>query len=731
MYKDIIRLLDNRRLKEALTQMTVYAGRTADWQLKNEIETLHTSYHLMLQYASQGMKDPNKKRMYGEMIQTAYELTDRTLRTLEAAGGQGTYYDIVRTFAVRPPHTLAELQMQLETYTEDIATAPALYFDERERETQMDAMRKKHTEAIDELFDKVWTSAQWSEAELTEAIGMTESVMIAPADIAVMVSAVTMSLLHTFDARKFSFLIHTYRRGEVLTGQRALIGIALVCYYQQQRILLYPSATSALEALCEDPRFTAEMHRVQIQLLQSARETQKIDKKMREEIIPGMMKNPKLKRPRIGMEEAEDAEDSNPEWEEWIDKSGMADKLRELGEMQMAGADVYMSTFAQLKNFPFFRKVAHWFYPFDPQHPEVARLYGQYDEKSLSILDVLMKSDIFCNSDKYSFSLTLAQLPESQRQLMKQQLGMQADLSEEVKERIREIASSEVRAEFVTRQYIQDLYRFFKLWMKRYEMHDIFQDKLDLWNLPSLSSALRHRDYIGKLADYLFAHDYLDEAGILYGYSLENYTPNHAELWQKTGYIHQRQGHYEEAIRHYLQADLIDPDKEWNNRHLAQCYKKWGNYEKAVGYYKKVEQVQRDNLNLSLHIGQCLIELGRYDEALNYFYKVEYLSDKPQNARRALGWCLFITGKYGDAQKYYDKLTAEPQPIKEDWLNAGHVYYLLGETPRAIECYRKAQAMCESHEEFIALFRQDKEVLLEQGLEETDIYIVTDYINEE
>ena len=45
---------------------------------------------------------------------------------------------------------------------------------------------------------------------------------------------------------------------------------------------------------------------------------------MREEIIPEMMKNPKLNLEGLD----EDAEDHNPEWEEWIDRSGITDKLR-------------------------------------------------------------------------------------------------------------------------------------------------------------------------------------------------------------------------------------------------------------------------------------------------------------------------------------------------------------------------------------------------------------------
>lgn len=109
---------------------------------------------------------------------------------------------------------------------------------------------------------------------------------------------------------------------------------------------------------------------------------------MREEIIPEMMKNPKLNLEGLD----EDAEDHNPEWEEWIDRSGITDKLRELGELQMSGADVYMSTFSQLKQFPFFRKISHWFYPFDPQYQDIAKLSLGNDEQKISLLNILMNS---------------------------------------------------------------------------------------------------------------------------------------------------------------------------------------------------------------------------------------------------------------------------------------------------------------------------------------------------
>lgn len=120
MREEIIKLLDQYRLKEALSQMTGYATHTSDWQLKNELEALQTSYDLMLQYTSKGMKDPNKVEIYHKMLRTGirtgrpypYSRTGNTkLRSL---------LDTMRTFVQSPPHSYAELQMQLRRITEDM-----------------------------------------------------------------------------------------------------------------------------------------------------------------------------------------------------------------------------------------------------------------------------------------------------------------------------------------------------------------------------------------------------------------------------------------------------------------------------------------------------------------------------------------------------------------------------------------------------------------------------------
>lgn len=722
MYKDITNLLNANRLKEALAQLQAYASQTSDWKLKNDIEALQTSYDLMLQYTIKGMQDPNKAKLYNDMKLKAYTLADRTHIFIEAKNVSNAYYDHYRTAAELPYHSFAELQLMLESYTESKDTIPLLYPDPEVRKKKTEAARRKYMEAIDELFYKIWVTPQWNDTDAEEADELLYSPLVKRKAQAVMVSAVTMSLLANFDLLKFNFLIDAYSHDSNMISMRALVGMALAFYYYDDRIRLYPDTKEILEGFYEDSTLARELYDVQIQLLKSVYETQKVEKIMRDEIIPEISNNPILKSSRLGIEEHFDPEEGNPEWEKWMDDSKLNEKLQELGEMQLGGADVYMGTFSQLKQFPFFKETPHWFYPFD----SALACVNAWSSPSMSpLINMLTITPIFCNSDKYSFCLTINEMPIQQKQLLESQLVNRLEWNE-FEEQIRQrLGTRNMQRENISRLYIQDLYRYFKLWKAPRAARDIFLDKLDLWNTPSLAPILQSSEYAVKLADYLSGHDCREEALPLYRKATEH-TPQHAELYQKMGYIYQQKGDYEQAIANYRQADVLAPDNVWNNRHLAQCYRKTGHNEEALTYYKKVEQVQPDNLTLTLQIGQCLMALERYDEALAYFFKLEYLDKNPQNARRGIGWCHFITGKWQEAKKYYDMLTAEPKPIKEDWMNAGHIYYISGDVARAVEYYSKAQELCGSHNKFIELFRMDEPELLKQGITQTDLYVLLD-----
>lgn len=726
MYNDIIQFLDEHRLKEALTQLHALTTETDDWSLRSETENLQTTYGYMLQYAAQGMQDPERGKLYEQLRRTAYELADRTELTRKCMKSNGyfanTFSNVRRTF----DHSYKEFCTALESITEDLGMIELKYMqDEKQLHTAQKEIATRHETLTDNLFAKTWTSLHWSEKESSEANELMQSLLIPTFDLAVMLSAVTLSLLQLFDPKKFQFLLHTYEtRTEPLLTQRALIGIALVAYYQEKRLILYPELLAALSLLEDNAEAVAQLATVQILFLLS-RETEKIDKKMREEIIPQMMKNPKIQNPDFKIEDIEDLEDINPEWKEEMDK--VQQSIRKLGELQMEGADTYMGTFSQLKSFPFFRQISHWFYPFDQQVSAISELFttGKIAEKSL--INTMLRTPIFCNSDKYSFCLATATMPESQLQMLGAELPENDNLFNGNFDRLNAKIEEADNADTISRQYIHDLYRFYKLWIYRNEQTDIFKNELALWKCKALAPLLHHHRIRTQIAGHLFSKDYMQEAAELYT-ELSQEEPSNADIWQKLGFALQKQKKYTEAIKAYMQADTLRPDHLWTLKHLAQCYKRIHSYEQALEYFRKVEEMQPDNLNLLLQIGQCLATLRFYDKALSYFFKVEYLEKAPENAQRAIGWCYFMTGQYDKALHFYQKLLQADSLQCSDYLNAGHIYTALGNIPQAIEHYRLAEKQCQTHQEFIKLYWADKEALIEQRIPEETIYLMPDLI---
>jgi hypothetical protein len=113
-------------------------------------------------------------------------------------------------------------------------------------------------------------------------------------DLSLFVSALTLSLMGFFDIRKLMILFDAYQHTSNDINQRAIVGLALIIYRYDKRLALYPEVAARLKLLNEDTIFANNLNCIQIQLLR-CRETEKIDKKMREEILPELMKNPNLR----------------------------------------------------------------------------------------------------------------------------------------------------------------------------------------------------------------------------------------------------------------------------------------------------------------------------------------------------------------------------------------------------------------------------------------------------
>ena len=202
--------------------------------------------------------------------------------------------------------------------------------------------------------------------------------------------------------------------------------------------------------------------------------------------------------------------------------------------------------------------------------------------------------------------------------------------------------------------------------------------------------------------------------------------PN-ADIFQKTGFCLQKEKRYQEAVDAYLKADMLKPDHLWTLRHLATCYRQMKKFDAALEYYHRVETIQPENHNVLFYTASCLAEQKRYEDALQYFFKLDFLENNCMKAWRGIGWCSFVSGKHEQAMKYYDKLLAS-KPLATDYLNAGHVAWVLGNIEKAAGLYGKAMAESGSKDAFLEIFDRDRNSLLKQGIAAEEIPLMLDII---
>lgn len=731
--KQIYDFLNAGRVKEALVQLEGISESCNDWELRNQIREQQTAYNYLLQYAGQNAEDPNRKHIYRQIHQKALELTAWTKISLNIPYSSDPFYNQIRTFQKSAPRSYMELLLLLEAYTEDMGTLDLL-FSEEKRHDQRKKICQQHEEALNELFNKTWVHFHWSEVEAEEAWKIIESLLVTSNDKAVLISAVTLNLMHIWDKRKVQFLINACRNEDLQVSQRALVGLFFVLIIYESYLDHYPEIAINLSLLTEQNKFRNDLVELQSQILMTL-ETDKIIQQMNTEIIPNLIKNPKLKKGNIFLN-TEEGVDINPEWEAMMEKTGINDSIWKITEFQMEGGDIHMGTFCHLKDFPFFKQTSHWFYPLDFNHPEFLAISEKISKDQLKFMEIILRSETFCNSDKYSFYLSFVQMPSIAKEM---NLKANMQMVEDEKEMMMDIMNPDLSATIIRRHYIQDLYRFYHIYVKKYyteedmgedeydkyDKEDNLQRKICIWNNKWCKDIFSN-EIKKNIADTLLQRKSYKISSELYR-NILNDEGESIEILQKIGYTLQKREIIYGAIEYYKRADLLLTDHIWTLKHLAQCYKSRNDYRKALNIYKQIDRLSPDDLNIAQQISECLIMLEQYEEAIPLLYKVLYWKEDSGNAQRAIAWCLFHTRKYEESLKYYNQIFESGNPIREDWLNAGHVYLVQKDIPMAVTYYKKAKEMCKNHDEFIQLYESDL-IILDERIDKEDIMIVLDLL---
>ena len=729
-HKRLCSLVSEKKIKQSLDILADMIANASSGDMRDEYNDIEMTYRNMLTYTIDGIKDPERNKIYLKLIQSILGLSDRARQDiLSHNSGWHTYW--VKLQAEK------ELKLSGKTIVE---TVDDLMFKSEldewlklSNEITHDPdseISKKHKQLIKNIFNHLWLTDYYGEAEKSLINIILKSGKFRWFEASIFTTAVTLSAFRTWQSEKLIHLISLYEAGQEQVMERALSGLILNLHYYNGRILLYPEITERIIALSHESRFREHCRIIVLQIIRS-RETENLSRKLQDEILPQVAKLKPMIEEKLDLDNIlpkDKNEEKNPDWAEMFsDSEEIFKTMEELTKLQMEGADVYMSAFANMKHFDFFKDFQNWFVPFYPDHETVDEIYRDeiLGPGTNELAEALYKTPFICNSDKYSLLLNLKHLPSAQKSMMLKVFRMELEGLQQLKD---EESATDPYRTFRTNitQYLQDIYRFFKLSPYKKEFEDLFIGRLDIYNSEFFRMTCNASEAEAGLADYFFSKNFYTDALQLFLKQV-NEKPSEVQLYEKIAYCYQENADYDEALKYYRRAELIDR-KVWTIKKIGLCLRRLGRNEEALEFYLQAYDLEPGNIHTVIMTAHCYIDLKKYEEALKYYFRVEYQDPGNLKILRPIAFCFFALGRFDESEKYYDRLS-NGKLNAHDQINKGHLALCRGNKREAVELYRQSILSGElTKEQFITIFSEDRDLLISLGVNPDDLPIVSDYL---
>lgn len=729
-HKQLCSLVSAKKIKQSLDILHDMMSSASSGDLRDEYDNLVMTYRNMLTYTIEGIDDPERSKIYIRLIQSILELSDKVRQDiLSRTSGWNTYW--------LKQQTEKEQKLSGKTIVESVDDL--MFKSELDEWLKLSneinpdpesEISKKHNQLIKSIFNHFWLTDYYGEAEDSLINIFLNSGKFRWYESSIFTTAITLSFLRTWQTEKLFHLIKIYESGKEQVMERALSGLILNLHYYNGRILLYPEVITAIEKMAHSKTFREHCRLIVLQTIRS-RETEKLSRKLHDEILPQVAKlRPQLE-DKLDLDNIlpkDKNEEKNPDWSEMF--SGSEEIFRtmeELTKLQMEGADVYMSAFANLKHFDFFKDFQNWFMPFYPDHEVVNEIFRDeiLGPGTNQLAEAMYKTPFICNSDKFSLILNLKYLPSAQKSMMLKVFKMELEGLQQLEED-ESVIDPDRKFRINVTQYLQDIYRFFKLSPYRKEFEDIFTGRLDIYNSSFFRLTCKTEEAETGLADYFFSKDFYDDALSLYLRQVDR-KPDDAQLYEKTGYCYQQISDYENALKNYRRAELIDR-KPWTIKKIALCLRRLGRTEEALEHYLQAGNMEPENNHTTIMTAHCYLDLKDYEAALKYYFRIEYNDPGNLNILRPIAYCYLALGRLDDSEKYYDRL-AEGKLNAHDLINMGHLALCKGNRKEAVDLYRRSLLSDEiTQEKLMLILSEDKPLLIGSGVNPDDLPILQDYL---
>ena len=657
---DFVKAIHNRQLLDALRALQGQLSWVGDWNSRQDHERIWTDYQHLLRDFRQG----EACATYQERNESLFERTYLLGLSLHHA------------FTVE--HTQ---QLRAKLWQK--------YADQRLQQPLENVLCYEVDNHI--LFDRLYCAAPWT-AEVVEAA---EELMQHPNRSedtrATVLSAVTLSLLASFDPTQCAWLLRlTEKSLPSLLRVRLCVGLVYIGIHQAAQIALFPSLVQQWKAWTNREVWQEDLRIVQSTMLASAQ----------------------------SRDTATDASQLMERFSQMPDPSNIQAKqtfMREMASMVAerfvdgwAGIDIALGGFKRMyRRFPFFQEAANWFIPFSVERPELRHL-EEVDSRTLEL-----QHRAFGTTDLYiiaEMNLASKRLVEQMPQEMKDKIDeVSAELPDERKDVEFDLAEEDTAmlqilrnhrknsgvADLISTEsqefrmlkltyngYIHDTYRFFHLFVARNEGENPYRDNLLLRESVLFRATFEDEASIAVLGQLSFAiKDYRHALTFF-----QLLPKEHRDVRLRLAQCNHATGHYAEAAQ--LLEQLVEEEEDESLlRLLSNCYDVLERREDALVSWIRLEQLNPENLEIAETLAQRFFDLQLYSDALEQVHKILYHRSEDLDALLLKAQCYLLMGRLDEAQNQYAVLLEKAPDHLDVLKNAAHCALLLGDIAMAARLY--------------------------------------------
>lgn len=711
-------------------------------------EDVKNDYRLMQDAMMRGLRDDKIDEVYADIMRKVYGASLDVL--IEEKVKRYSSFAYARVSAQQTEAHPDAVRTVLEAYVQDMAMMA--FEPESTRKAKMEKLTADHHAYMKQLFNALLVAPMWNDRRAADFADLLLSPTIDRDDALLLVSAVMLATMNVNDPYKWDMLAEVYVRAtDKVLKMRALVGWVLSLPYDPRGPRLFPFVQERIKAMLADKTTLKQMLDMQMQMLFCCN-ADADNEEIQRNIMPTLIKNTNLQMTRLGIVEKEDdpmKDIMDPNAAE-RDMEEMERKYRKMMDMQKQGSDIYFGGFSKMKTFPFFNDLCNWFAPFNAAHPALGaareRLAGS------TFLNNLMENGPFCDSDKYSFALAIAQIMDRMPDNVKEMLNSDATFGPTVSKDEQEDPA------YICRSYLQSLYRFFRLYRsKRDFLNPFILDELEdndgnaLFMSYKLLACPEMEENAVALCGFLLKRKMMRE---LMSMAICFKSSQNPRLVRFLALVSMTDGKWQEAYDLFASVSENQHTEE-SLRGMAHCCMSLKRFGEAVAIYRRLLAMHPDSFSYQLNLAVCLMSSDAFsscgdvassscgdvasscdasscdasscgaasslggkvearpnkvvEEGTKLLYKLDYEHPDNANVRRVLAWCMMLQGNFDKAIDIYMRLLSQPDAVSADRLNAAYAHWLSRDVARAVALLREYCNLCEQDE------AQAKEAAKKQG----------------